>query len=276
VKGKVSLQRYKPYVFLALAVVMALVTSIGIYSWLKSQTAPEGVSMVESEVRMISVAAADLSWGTTLTPEMIEQIPFPADKVPQGYVSDATILKDRVIVADMKHNEPFLESKLAALSAVGGIASVTSPDKRAMAVKVDEVVGVAGFIKPNDRVDVMVTMETTPGNRMFHSKIILQNIRVLASGTEMVRGGKEGEAKPVSVIALEVTVDEAEKLSLASTQGSLRLALRNPVNTESVLTKGATPQSVFSSYRPAEPQEPREEPVEVIRGGQRSIQKSKS
>lgn len=270
------MQRYKPYVFLALALGIALATSFGVFSWLKTQVAPEGVSAVDSETRMVAVAAADLSWGTVLTPEMVEQIPFPADRVPEGYVIDSTILKDRVIVSDMKHNEPFLESKLASVAAVGGIASVTSPEKRAMAVKVDEVVGVGGFIKPNDRVDVMVTMETAPGNRIFHSKVILQNIRVLASGTEMVRGAKEGEAKPVSVIALEVAVDEAEKLSLASTQGSLRLALRNPSNTESVLTKGATPQSVFSSYRAADPQESREEPVEVIRGGQRTMQKSKS
>jgi pilus assembly protein CpaB len=268
-------QRYKPYIFLALALLVALATSIGIFSWLNSQVAQEGVSVVESEVRMVAVAAADLSWGTILTPEMVEQIPFPADKLPAGYVTDTATLKDRVIVADMKHNEPFLDSKLAPLSGAGGIASVTNHDKRAMAVKVDEVVGVAGFIKPNDRVDVMVTMETNPGNRLFHSKMILQNIRVLAAGTEMVRGSKDGEAKPVTVIAVEVSIDEAEKLSLASTQGSLRLALRNPSNTDAVLTKGATPQSVFGSYRPADPEESREQPVEVIRGGQRSVQKSK-
>jgi pilus assembly protein CpaB len=133
----------------------------------------------------------------------------------------------------------------------GGVAAVTDPNKRAMSVKVDDVIGVAGFIKPADRVDVMVTIEPE-ANKQGHAiaKIILENVKVLAAGTQMERKGKDEEPKPVQVITVEVDVEEAEKLALASTQGKLRLALRNPLNSERVLTKGAQVRSLLNSYRP--------------------------
>jgi len=139
-------------------------------------------------------------------------------------------------------------------------------------VKVDEVIGVGGFIRPSDRVDVMVTIQQTNDPQSVVAKVILENIRVLAAGTQMVRTGKDEEAKPVQVITLEVDVVEAEKLALASTQGRLRLALRNPRDGESVLTEGARVSSLLSSYqskpkasaaRPAEPSVK----VEVVHGG---------
>ena len=111
-----------------------------------------------------------------------------------------------------------LESKLAPLGTTsGGVAAVTDINKRAMSVKVDDVIGVAGFIKPADRVDVMVTIEPEagkPGNAM--SKMILENVKVLAAGTQMERKGKDEEPKQVQVITVEVDVEEAEKLALAS------------------------------------------------------------
>jgi pilus assembly protein CpaB len=128
---------------------------------------------------------------------------------------------------------------------------VTDPNKRAMSVKVDDVIGVAGFIKPADRVDVMVTIEPEP-NKQGHtiSKMILENVKVLAAGTQMERKGKDEEPVQVQVITVEVDVEEAEKLALASTQGRLRLALRNPLNAERVLTKGANVGALLSSFKP--------------------------
>jgi pilus assembly protein CpaB len=120
-----------------------------------------------------------------------------------------------------------------------------------MSVKVDDVIGVAGFIKPADRVDVMVTIDTVQGKpEQAVSKTILENVRVLAAGTQMERKGKDEEPKQVQVITLEVEAEEAEKLALASTQGRLRLALRNPLNSERVLTKGANVAALLSSFRP--------------------------
>ena len=119
-----------------------------------------------------------------------------------------------------------LESKLAPLGTTsGGVAAVTDINKRAMSVKVDDVIGVAGFIKPADRVDVMVTIEPEGGKQAnTMSKMILENVKVLAAGTQMERKGKDEEPKPVQVITVEVDVEEAEKLALASTQG--RVATR--------------------------------------------------
>jgi Flp pilus assembly protein CpaB len=163
-----------------------------------------------------------------------------------------------VIIVDLKRNELLLESKLAPLGMTsGGVAAVKDIDKRAMSVKVDDVIGVAGFIKPADRVDVMVTIESEGGKQAnMMSKMILENVKVLASGTQMERKGKDEEPKPVQVITVEVDVEEAEKLALASTQGKLRLALRNPLNSEKVLTKGANVGALLSSYRPKQIEKP--------------------
>jgi pilus assembly protein CpaB len=183
---------------------------------------------------------------------------FPPGAVPEGHFTSLEAIKDRVLLIDLKRNELLLESKLAPLgTANGGVAAVTDFNKRAMSVKVDDVIGVAGFIKPGDRVDVMVTIESEGGKQAnMMSKMILENVKVLASGTQMERKGKDEEPKPVQVITVEVEVEEAEKLALASTQGKLRLALRNPLNSEKVLTKGANVGALLSSYRPKQIEKP--------------------
>jgi pilus assembly protein CpaB len=208
----------------------------------------------------VFVSNADLSWGTKLTPEMVQLQEFPSGAIPEGHFTSLEAIKDRVLLIDLKRNELLLESKLAPLgTANGGVAAVTDINKRAMSVKVDDVIGVAGFIKPGDRVDVMVTIEPEGGkqaNMNMMSKMILENVKVLASGTQMERKGKDEEPKPVQVITVEVEVEEAEKLALASTQGKLRLALRNPLNNEKVLTKGANVGALLSSYRPKQIEKP--------------------
>jgi len=155
------------------------------------------------------------------------------------------------------------------------VAAVTDPTKRAMSVKVDEVIGVSGFIKPGDHVDVMVTIEPDSKSQNPVAKMILGNLKVLAAGMQFEKTGNEKDPKPVQVMTLEVDIEEAEKLALASTQGKLRLALRNPLNAEKVLTKGANVASLLSSFRAKEikkegtPQQAVFE-VEVIKGGDRT------
>jgi pilus assembly protein CpaB len=228
------------------------VTSVLIFSWMQNEknrlmAAPIPIS----RNLQVLVANADLPWGTKLTPEMTQMQEFPAGAIPEGHFTSLEAVKDRVLLVDIKRNELVMESKLAPLGTTsGGVAAVTDVNKRAMSVKVDDVIGVAGFIKPNDRVDVMVTIEPEggkPGNTI--SKMILENVKVLAAGTQMERKGKDEEPKPVQVITVEVDVEEAEKLALASNQGKLRLALRNPLNSERVLTKGANVGALLSSFR---------------------------
>jgi pilus assembly protein CpaB len=246
------MKRYRPLVFFGVALVLGLATSFLVFTWLqgeKNRLMAAPVTLTKNV--QVLVANADLAWGIKLTPEMLQMQEVPPGAIPEGHFTTMDAIKDRVLLVDMKRNELLLESKLAPLDGkTGGVTAVTDPNKRAMSVKVDDVIGVAGFIKPGDRVDVMVTMEPGGGPERAVSKMILENLKVLAAGTQMERKGKDEEPKPVQVITVEVEVEEAEKLALASTQGRLRLALRNPLNAEKFLTQGATVGSVLSSYRP--------------------------
>jgi pilus assembly protein CpaB len=203
---------------------------------------------------------------------MMQLQEFPAGAIPEGHFTSLEAIKGRVLLVDIKRNELVIESKLAPVGATsGGVAAVTDVNKRAMSVKVDDVIGVAGFIKPADRVDVMVTIEPESGKQGHAiSKMILENVKVLAAGTQMERKGKDEEPKPVQVITVEVDVEEAEKLALASNQGKLRLALRNPLNSERVLTKGANVGALLSSFRPKQAPKAQngqgEIRIEVIKG----------
>lgn len=266
------MKRYRPLVFFGMALVLGLITSILVFSWLQSEknrlmAAPVPVT----KTVQVLVANADLPWGTKLTPEMMQMQEFLPGGMPEGHFTSVDSIRDRVLLVDIKRNELLLESKLAPLGTTsGGVAAVTDPNKRAMSVKVDEVIGVAGFIKPTDRVDVMVTIEPTTGRHdNAISKMILENLKVLAAGTQMERKGKDEEPKPVQVITLEVDVEEAEKLALASTQGRLRLALRNPLNSERVLTKGANVGALLRSFRPKEKPQGADDGavrIEIIKG----------
>ena len=268
------MKRYRPLVFFGIAVVLGLMTSILVFSWLqneKNRLMAAPIPLTQNV--QVVVANADFAWGTKLTPEMVQIQEFPSGAIPEGHFISADAIKDRVVMVDIKRNEMLLESKLAPVgSTTGGVAAVTDLNKRAMSVKVDDVIGVAGFIKPADRVDIMVTIEPDAGKQgNSMAKMILENIKVLAAGTQMERKGKDEEAKQVQVITLEVDVEEAEKLALASTQGKLRLALRNPLNKEHVLTKGANVGALLSSYRPkqvAKPTQPNDGSIriEVIKG----------
>jgi pilus assembly protein CpaB len=246
------MQKSRPLIFLALAVVLALVTSVLAYNWLAAQPRVGTVEAIHTE--LVAVAVSNLYWGTKLTEEMIKLVPFPNGSLPQGHFSTLETVTGRVLLVNMTTNEPILESKLAPLTVTtGGVAAITNPEKRAMAVKVDEVIGVAGFINPGNRVDVLVTFNlpgTESGSQSDPvTKIVLQNMLVLATGTEVERRGKEEKPSLVKVITLEVTPEEGEKLALAANQGNIRLALRNYVNSAPVLTRGATIPALLSSYR---------------------------
>jgi pilus assembly protein CpaB len=247
------MKRYRPLVFFGLALVLALVTSVLVFSWMqneKNRLMAAPIPLMKNP--QVVVVNADLPWGTKLAREMMQMQEFPAGAIPEGHFTSLEATKDRVLLVDIKRNELLIESKLAPIGTTsGGVAAVTDVSKRAMSVKVDDVIGVAGFIKPAVRVDVMVTIEPEagkPGHAI--SKMILENVKVLAAGTQMERKGKDEEPKPVQVITVEVDVEEAEKLALASNQGKLRLALRNPLNSERVLTRGANVGSLLSSFRP--------------------------
>jgi pilus assembly protein CpaB len=243
------MQRHRGFIFLGLAACMALLVSVLLYKRLEQQQIvlpPEVSKVVAVSNEMVAVAATDLFWGTKLTPEMMRLVPLPPGNLPQGYFPSVESLTGRVLLINVTANEPILETKLAPVDVTrGGVAAVTQAEKRAMAIKVDNVVGVAGFINPGNRVDVLVTLQKDPPI----TKTVLQNVLVLATGTEIERKGDESKPIQVPVVTVEVTLEEGEKLALAANEGKLQLALRNHLNTTPVLTSGATVPSLLDSYR---------------------------
>jgi pilus assembly protein CpaB len=241
--------KYRPYLFLGVAVVVALIATFVVLNYVKQAAKPKEPVVLEK--KSIAVAAADIPPGAVLASGMIKQAEFLQTSLPEGYFSDSNALIGRVLIYPLKANEPIFESRLAPITIkTGGVAALISPKKRAVSVRVDKVIGVAGFIHVGNRVDVLVTIlpRTTSATQSQVTKIVLENILVLASGQEFETKGKEEKASPVDVITLEVTPQEAEKLALAATEGKLQLALRNFNDTEDVLTRGTTVPTLLDSY----------------------------
>lgn len=263
----------RPLVFLGVALGIALVTTVLIYKWLQGQRMIDvAVPEVVAEGVQLAVAKADIPWGTLLTEDSVRMVPYPEDSVPLGHFTDPKALKGRVILTNLKKHEPVLSSKLAPIDVkTGGVAAVMDPNKRAMAVKVNEIVGLPGFVQPGDRVDVMATFEN-PNNKKSQSdqitKVVLENTLVLATDTQMQRAKGDEAPTPVKVITLEVSLEEAEKLAMAENGGKLRLALRSPLNADIKKTRGADFKALMTSHQQIPPKRrgARKIQVEVIQG----------
>ena len=240
---------------IALSLVIAVVGSFFLYNWVQQRTAPKEVVKVAADAVPVAVAAANLPWGTQIKPEMLKTVPYLRESLPTGYFAKIDDLKERVLIAPMKINDPIAEHHLAPIDVkTGGVSAVVEPGKRAIAVKGDKVIGIAGFINPGNKVDVLVTIED-PQKKEEKTKTILENIMVLATGTQIQKNEK-GEPSPVDVYTLSVTPEEAETLTLGATQGKLQLALRYVTDTETVLTIGATIPKMLASYSPGNPPPP--------------------
>jgi len=268
------MRNYRPWITLGLAFIVAFITSLLIYNYLQKNTK---IVEVKLETLPVATALADIGWGTRITKEMIKPVDFLKATVPPGCFSDCDSLVGRVAIYPIKANEPILDSRLAPDSIkAGGVAAVVSQKKRAVAVKVDKVIGVSGFIHHGNRVDVLVTLPTGKNSEPI-TKTVLENILVLTVGPELEKKGKDEKPSDVDVITLEVTPEEGEKLALAVNEGKLQLALRNYSDTENVFTKGVTIPGLLASYaigpvggtspkvdRPA--QKPRLHTVELVKG----------
>lgn len=242
--------RFRILISLVLALVFAVAGSSLIYKWMTGQES-QSVVAKEQEKRQVMVAKVDLPWGTLLTPEKLKQKLYLKDNIPEGSFPELSKVEGRVLIAPVKRNEVILEGKLAPDSVTkGGVAAVVSKGKRAIAVKGNKVLGLAGFIQPGDRVDVLVTLKVpgAPDKEKDISKTVLEDILVLATGTQ-VEKKKGEEPAQVDVFTLEMAPEEAEKLALASTQGTLHFALRNVIDKDLVLTQGATVPETLDSFR---------------------------
>ena len=239
----------KALVILGIGVLIALVASLVTYSWLQKKGR---VQAQTSETIPVIVASYDLPWGTVLTADMVKQVPFLKQSLPEGYFADTTQVTGRTLIQPVKTNEPIFNSRLAPTGTQGGgVAAVITPKKRAMAVKVDKIVGVSGFIHPGNRVDVLVTLSQAGRVTTPITKTVLENVLVLATGADIEKSGNREKPSQVDVITLEVTPEEGEKLALAASEGKLQLALRNSSDTGDVVTKGTTFPVLIGSYSSA-------------------------
>jgi pilus assembly protein CpaB len=195
------------------------------------------------------VAEADIAPGTALDARVLRVAAWPRDIIPPTAVGTLKELEGRVTQTAIAKGEPILISKLAPEGTAAGLGGLLSPNSLAVTVKTDEVSGVAGFINPGDRIDVMVEMQGSGGNSEPFSKIILQNLKVLSKGQAW---DQTADKKPqvVPTVTLEVTPEQAEMLNLASFQGRIRLALRNQMNKAQFATGGVV-ASQLAHKKPA-------------------------
>ena len=246
------MRNWKTFSPIALSLIIAIAGSYFLYRWIERQRTPKEVVQVQAEAVPVVVATADLPWGTKLKPEMIKTSPYLKESLPTGYFAGVNDLKNRVLITPLKINDPITEHKLAPTSIeTGGVAAVIKSGKRAIAVKGDKVIGISGFINPGNRVDVLVTVKD-PEKKEKKTKTILENILVLATGTQ-IQENEKGEPAPFDVYTLEVTLEEAEKLALAASEGRLQLALRSVIDGDEVYTEGITVPDLLASYSYTKP-----------------------
>jgi pilus assembly protein CpaB len=220
--------------------------------WVAARWVAREATMNTSKV---VVAAQDIPIGTQLTSQMLRVTDWPAASIPAGSVQDENRLVERVVLTAIHKDEPVLLAKLAPEGARAGLSSIVSKGKRAITVKVNEVVGVAGFALPGNFVDVMVNTQED-GKRQSDrdntlSKIVLERILVLAVAQET--NTDANKPRVVSAVTLEVTPEEAERLDLARSVGSLSLVLRNQVDPDPVKTAGATKAKLLTGLAEAPP-----------------------
>ena len=253
-------------IVLGIAVVMAAIASMGVYrvvSVASKRAAP--VTTVNTVV-----ATHKLALGTRLTSDHVRIAEWPAAApVPKSFTKIEDVV-NRGLIATVDENEPLTESKLAPLEAGAGLPPSIPPGMRAISVKVNEVVGVAGFVVPGTRVDVMVTL-TDRGRDQDNSltRIVVSNVQVLTAGTRYDQEkAKEGTPMPSTVVTLLVTPDDGERIALAASEGQLMLALRNPLDTEQVATNGVRVGGLFGQQpapapKPAGPPRAKAAPVKA-------------
>ncbi|MEY4208958.1 MAG: hypothetical protein RLZZ20_2110 [Pseudomonadota bacterium] len=220
-------------IVLAVAILSGLMAVILAARWLDHQSS--------SGVTRIAVAATEISLGQRLAPELVKLVDWPKDSLPPGSYADISKLEGRVIKSALQRGEPVLDAKLAPLGTQGGLSAVIAEGKRAITVRVNDVIGVAGFALPGNYVDIIVNTQKE-GDRTNRdqniSKIVLEKILVLAVAQEV--GRDETKPRVVNAVTLEVTPEEAEKIDLARSVGSLSLVLRNQVDPNAIRTVGAT------------------------------------
>lgn len=200
----------------------------------------------------VVVAAESLQLGTRLQPQQLRLVQWPADSRPEGTCARIEDCTGRALITQVIENEPILQNKLAPVEAGAGLPAVIPEGMRAVSIRVDDVVGVAGFAMPGTMVDVLVTgdPQTRGGSGGTITHTFLEDVRVLAAG-QRVQQDKDGKPQTESVVTLLVNPEEADRLAMASTEGKIHLALRNTIDTKQTNPPPVQRASLFLDHTPA-------------------------
>jgi pilus assembly protein CpaB len=273
-------RRYRTLVVVGVAVGLASLASYGVYRAIQKIPARE----VPIASHYAVVATQTIPVGSMLTKDQVRLAAWPDASPVAGSFTKVEDVIGRGATATIVENEPINDSNIAPREAGAGLPPMIPPGMRAMAVRVNDVIGVAGFTVPGTRVDVVVTVR--PDSDVI-SRTVVSNVQVLSAGTKIdQQKSKDGQAIPSAVVTLLVTPRDAERLALASSEGQIVLALRNPLDVEAVDTPGVRMASLLGTpdpkpvrqvvqgqtrmVTPLPPPPPKPYTVEAIRGAKRS------
>ncbi|HXQ72814.1 MAG TPA: Flp pilus assembly protein CpaB, partial [Pyrinomonadaceae bacterium] len=224
------------------ALIFGVLAAVSVSKYLSTANA------YSQNLHKVAVAKVAIPLGSKIIAEQITVVQFPKESTPDGAFDSPEKLAGRVAVVNIAAREPITESRLAPEGTAAGLSAVIPEGYRAMTVKVDDAAGISGFIMPGTMVDVVVTIDPREGSGMQDpiSKIVLQNIKVLANGQNIDKPENEREANSVKAVTLQVTPEEAEKLALATTEGKLQLVMRNQIDQNDEKTPGVNKRNLLS------------------------------
>jgi pilus assembly protein CpaB len=275
--------RMRVFLVLILALVAGGTLAYATYGYV--QKGPTTLSMPTTKV---VVAASDLDIGAELDASDVRVIDWPSNSMPANAISDPNEVIGRGLILPIIENEPFLPMKLAGKESGSGLPPAIPPGMRAVSVRVNEVIGVAGYVLPGTRVDIVATVNPTQQHSDMTSKVILTDVQVLAAGTKIERDVESDKPIAVNVVTLLVNPEEAERLTLAANEGQIQLALRNPLDRGIPVTRGVKASGLLGNPPPVNrvvvtpkgvktmaavappPTAPETLTVEIIRGDKRA------
>jgi pilus assembly protein CpaB len=229
------------FVVLAGALVFGLLAAVSVNRYLSNAQA------FSKDMTRVAVAKVAIPLGTKIVAEQVMMVQFPRESMPDGTFENADKLAGRVAIMNIAAREPITDSRLAPEGTAGGLSAVIPEGYRAMTVKVDDVVGISGFIMPGTLVDVVVVITPEDASRGAGpiSKIVLQNIKVLANGQNIDKPENQRDVNSVKAVTLQVTPEQAEKLALATSEGRLQLVMRNSIDQGDEETTGVNKQKLL-------------------------------
>jgi pilus assembly protein CpaB len=240
-------RRTRHLVVVGVAVLTATIASFGVYRAMERLPGRPG----QGTPHPVVVAARSLPIGSQLTESDVKVVAWPAGSVVPGAIGSAAEVVNRGLLVGVLENEPLTETKLASREAGAGLPTAIPPGMRAISIRVDDVIGVSGFVSPGSRVDLVVTIRREDDSM---TRTVASNVQVLASGTRRDQhAAPEVDAKGTSVVTLMVIPEDAERIALAQSQGQIMLVLRNPLDASPTVTAGIKTAALMGQTEIAPP-----------------------